>query len=245
VFYATKMGIKTPLSAVPSLAIGTSEVTLLQATDAFSVFPNHGIRVEPRFILRIVDRYGNVLEENSIPKKEEVLSEQTAYIMTTMLQTVIDAGTGYSARLWGFDRPAGGKTGTSDEYMDNWFFGFTPQITCGVWVGFDDKTKIGEGRTGAVTALPIWTEFMKIAHKNLPVEDFEVPSGIVFKTVCSESGELATEKCPKIIRDVFTEKTEPKNYCHIHKGKPLPEDLDIPKFKEIEREPDKAKKTYF
>lgn len=245
VFYATKMGIKTPLSAVPSLAIGTSEVTLLQATDAFSVFPNHGIRVEPRFILKIVDRYGNVLEENSIPKKEEVLSEQTAYIMTTMLQTVIDAGTGYATRLWGFDRPAGGKTGTSDEYMDNWFFGFTSQITCGVWVGFDDKTKIGEERTGAVTALPIWTEFMKEAHKNLPVKDFEIPSEIVFRIVCLESGGLATDKCPKIIKDVFTEKTEPKEYCHIHKGKPLPEDLDIPKFKEIERKPEKSKRIYF
>jgi membrane carboxypeptidase/penicillin-binding protein len=86
---------------------------------------------------------------------------------------------------------------------------------------------------------------MKTAHKNLPVKDFEIPSEIVFRIVCLESGELATEKCPKIIKDVFTEKTEPKNFCHIHKGKSLPEDLDIPKFKEIERKPEKSKRIYF
>lgn len=245
VFYGSKMGIKTPLLPVPSLAIGTSEVTLLQITNAYSVFPNHGIRVEPRFILKVVDRYGNLLEETTTPKKEEILSAQTSYIITTMLQTVIDFGTGRGVRLWGFKRTAGGKTGTSDECMDNWFIGFTPQITSSVWIGFDDKTKIGENSTGAVTALPVWTEFMKFAHLGLDEKDFEIPPGIVFRTVCLESGDLATEECPKVITEVFTEQTVPKEYCRLHPGPHLAQGADTLKFRVMERKPEKKERIHF
>ena len=245
VFYASRMGINTPLLAVPSLAIGTSEVTLLDLTNAYSVFPNRGIRVEPRFILKVVDRYGNVLEENTTPRKEEVLSAQTSYIMTTMLQTVIDHGTGRWARPWGFTPPAGGKTGTSDEYMDNLFIGFTPHITAGVWIGFDDKTTIGKKSTGAVTALPVWTEFMKYAHLGLVEKDFDIPPGIVFRTVCLESGKLATTECPRIITEVFNEETAPREYCREHPGAPLPQGADTLKFQVIERKPEIKERIHF
>lgn len=245
-FYAKSLGLKTRINPVPSLALGTSEVTLLQLTDAYSIFPNHGIRVEPRFITRTTDRFGNVLEEN-IVRKEEVLSGQTAYVMTTMLQSVVDngAGTGFGARKRGFYRPAGGKTGTTDMCTDNWFIGFTPQITAGVWVGFDDKTPIGDNITGAHTALPVWADFMMLAHQDLPEEEFEIAEGMYFRTVCVESGELATDKCHKVITDVFTDKTLPQGYCNLHPGEPLPVSLEEAKFKVIEKKPQKKQRLHF
>jgi penicillin-binding protein 1A len=235
IFYASHLGIKSSLSPYPSLALGTSEVTLWDMVSAFSVFPNQGIRVEPKYILEITDRYGNILEENKT-SKEEVLSAQTAYIMTTMFESVINKGTGAGARARGFYRPAGGKTGTTDNCTDNWFTGFTPQITTGVWIGYDDKTVIGEKATGALNALPVWTDFMIKAHDTLNVEDFEVPPGIIFKTVCLESGLLATDKCPRIITDVFTEETVPEEYCDIHRSKGLPDTSGMKLFEVKEQE---------
>ena len=232
IFYASHMGLTTPLSPYPSLALGTSEVTLWDMVSAFSVFPNGGIKVQPRYILKITDRYGKTLEEHKISRRQEVLSAQTAYIMTTMLQSVIQRGTGYGAISRGFTRPAGGKTGTTDNCSDNWFNGFTPQITTGVWIGNDDKTVIGHNVTGATTALPVWTKFMMKAHENLPVEEFKVPPGIYFRTVCLESGLLATDKCPHIIKDVFTDETMPREYCNIHRSKGLPDFTSLLPFYE-------------
>jgi penicillin-binding protein 1A len=218
IFWARKMGITTPLQPVVTLAIGTSEVRLIELVSAFSVFPDHGIHIEPRYILRVVDRYGNILEDNAVSPGEEVLTPQTAYIMVNMMQSVMDdeGGTGNSARWRGFHRPAGGKTGTSDEFCDNLFLGYTPQITAGVWVGFGDRTSIGKNQTGAKNGLPIWTPFMIAAHDSLPVVDFDVPEGIIFKDVCLETCELATDNCPNVRREVFTEKTVPQVPCHIH-----------------------------
>ena len=189
VFYAQQMGIESPLRAVPSLAIGTSEVRLQELVSAYTVFPNGGIKIPPRHILKIVDRYGNILEQNNTVRKEEVLAEETAYTMVSMMQSVMEpGGTGYGARWRGFTRPAGGKTGTSDNFRDNWFLGYTPQITTGVWVGFDDNTSIGYNMTGSANALPIWTNIMLAAHQDLPVEDFTVPAGIIEAEICSETG---------------------------------------------------------
>jgi penicillin-binding protein 1A len=217
IFYAQQMGIKSDLAPVPSLAIGTSEVTLEEITSAYTVFPNHGIRIPPQGILKIVDRYGNVLEDNETVPKEEVLREETAYIMVNMMQSVMEpGGTGYGARWRGFTRPAGGKTGTSDDFCDNWFIGYTPQITSGVWVGFDDKTSIGHNMTGSANALPIWTKIMLAAHRDLPVEDFQVPAGIITADICTESGELATNRCPDVVTEVFTSETVPRETCHLH-----------------------------
>jgi penicillin-binding protein 1A len=245
IFFASHMGISSSLSPYPSLALGTSEVTLWDMVTAFSVFPNGGIKVKPKYIRKITDRYGKILEENKFSRSEEVLSAQTAYIMTTMLQSVIERGTGYGAKARGFTRPAGGKTGTTDNCSDNWFNGFTPQITAGVWIGYDDKTVIGHNVTGASTALPVWTEFMLKAHEHLPVEDFEVPPGIYFKTVCLESGLLATDKCPHIIMDVFTEETAPTEYCNIHRSKGIPDTTSLVPFFEKGEPPEKEEGIAF
>ena len=245
IFFASHMGLTTPLSPYPSLALGTSEVTLWDMVSAFSVFPNGGIKVQPRYILKIVDRYGKTLEEHKISQRQEVLSAQTAYIMTTMLESVIQRGTGYGARAKGFTRPAGGKTGTTDNCSDNWFNGFTPQITTGVWIGYDDKTIIGHNVTGATTALPVWTNFMMKAHENLPIEEFSIPSGIYFKIVCLESGLLATDKCHHTIMDVFTEETMPQEYCNIHRSKGLPDSTSFVPFYEKGEAPEKEEEIGF
>ncbi len=219
IFYTRRMGITTPLAEVPSLAIGVSEVKLLELVSAFSTFPNKGIHVAYRSIHKIVDRYGRVLEDNTAIEKEEVLSAKTAYIMVDMLRSVVDNGTGRRTRWMGFTRPAGGKTGTSDNFCDNWFIGFTPQITAGAWVGFDDKTSLGKNQDGAKNGVPVWTEFMIKAHDSLPVMDFEEPDGIVHLDVCLESGELATERCVNVHNEVFTEDNRPTTTCHQHPAK--------------------------
>lgn len=226
IFYAQQMGITSPLRPVPSLAIGTSEVYLNEITSAYTVFPNGGIRIKPRFILKIIDRYGNIIEDNDAIQKEEVLNEQTAYIMVNLLQSVMEpGGTGAGARARGFTRPAGGKTGTSDNFTDTWFIGFTPQVTTGVWMGFDDRTSIGYNMTGAVNALPVWVQIMLTAHRDLPIEDFVPPDGIVAADICEETGLLATIHCPKVIHEVFTQSTVPTDSCTVHtKGGPYPSD---------------------
>ncbi|MFZ1684284.1 MAG: PBP1A family penicillin-binding protein [Candidatus Zixiibacteriota bacterium] len=216
VFYARQMGITTPLPAVPSLAIGVGEVRQIELVSAFTTFPNKGIHIPYKMIDKIVDRYGRVLENNLSIRKDEVLSAPTAFIMVDIMKSVVDAGTAQRARWMGFTRPAAGKTGTSDNYCDNWFVGYTPQVTTGVWVGFDDKTSLGEAEDGARNAVPIWTQFMLAACKNLPPDDFEQPEGIVRADVCDESGELATDRCPKVHSDVFKQGTEPTQECHLH-----------------------------
>lgn len=222
IFYARKMGITSPLEPVTSLAIGTEEVRLIEMTSAFAVFPNGGIKLPYRFVTRITDRYGNIIEDNSVIQKEEVLSAQTAYIMVSMMQSVLErGGTGQSVRWRGFTRPAGGKTGTSDGFCDNWFLGYTPRITTGVWVGFDDKTSIGRNQTGARNALPIWTEIMKAAHDTLPIVDFEMPDGIEFVDICLESGKLATDRCVDIRNEIFRTENVPQETCPIHPSKGL------------------------
>lgn len=216
IFYARRMGITTPLAPYPSLAIGSGDVIPLELTDAYTVFPNSGILAKPRYITKITDRQGTILEQNP-PRREEVLSAQTAFIMTSMLQSVVDEGTAGSARWrFGFRWPAGGKTGTTDFAVDTWFIGFTPYVTCGVWIGFDDKTSTGDTRSGSTNALPVWAQFMKEYHEGLPYRDFEPPPGIVYANVCLESGELATEHCTKRRLEVFREDEEPKVPCHLH-----------------------------
>ncbi len=217
IFYAKKMGVTTPLKPVPSLAIGTEVVKLVDMVSAFSVFPNKGIHIPYRMIHRVVDRYGRVLEDNTAVQKEEVLSAQTAYVMVDLMRSVIDTGgTGVRALWMGFTRPAGGKTGTSDNFCDNWFIGYTPQITAGVWFGFDDKTSLGRHQDGGRNGVPVWTEFMIAAHDSLPIMDFDEPEGIVHMDVCLESGEIATDRCVQVRNEVFIEGTQPTTTCHLH-----------------------------
>jgi penicillin-binding protein 1A len=224
IFYAKRFGIASPLSPVPSLAIGTSEVKMTEIVPAFSVYPNRGILVKPRMILKVVDRYGQVLEDNTAVRREEVLSPQTAFVMTNLMRSVVDEGTAIRARGMGFTRPAGGKTGTSDEFCDNWFIGYTPQITAGVWLGFDDKTSLGRNEEGSKNAVPVWADFMIAAHDTLPLMDFEEPEGIVHVDICQESGEIATDRCIIVRNEVFRVENQPTTSCHVHpsRGRYIP-----------------------
>lgn len=215
---AHKMGISTKLLPYPALAIGSSEVTVFDITKAYSCFPNRGIRTDPILIRRITDRNGKVIEENLAPRREEVLPANVAFAVTHTLESVVDSGTAASIRRRGFTRPCAGKTGTSNEYMDNWFVGFTPQFTCGVWVGYDLKTPIGgyHTGTGAATALPIWTAVMQEASKDLPVEDFEVPDDVYIVTVCQDSNKPATDHCMAVREEVFLLEADTRELCPIH-----------------------------
>ncbi len=217
--YAHKMGIKSHLDPVDAIALGASDVTPLEITSAYGVFANGGVRVEPMAILRVEDQNGNVLEEN-YPKRQEVLRKQTAYIMTDLLQTVINRGTGARARyMYHFYPPAAGKTGTTNDYSDAWFIGFTPLVVTGVWVGIDDYTiSLGKGQTGSRAALPIWANYMKCLYDtlNLPPVKFEMPEGVVRVKICADTKKLANDICPNKIDEVFETKFAPTEYCDKH-----------------------------
>ncbi len=215
--YAHKMGIKSPLQAVDAIALGASDVTPMEITSAYGTFANGGVLVEPMAILKVEDKFGNIIEQKQ-PHSREVLRKETAYIVTDMLRTVIDQGTGGSARwLYKFYRPAAGKTGTTDDYSDAWFVGFTPQIVTGVWVGIDDfRLTLGRGQTGSSAALPIWAPYMKAVHDslNLPEADFEMPEGVVRVEICEDSKLLAKDTCPcKVVKEVFFANLAPTQYC--------------------------------
>ena len=184
--YIHALGIHSPLAPNLSLALGSSEVTLLNLAAAYGVFANQGLRVEPRFITQITDSQGNVIDEN-MPKTEQVISPETAYLITSMLQSVIDHGTGRRAKDLG--RPAAGKTGTTNDMNDAWFIGYTPQLLAGVWVGFDEKRTLGKGETGGHIAAPIWERFMERALEGEPILDFPVPAGISFVWIDPHTGQ--------------------------------------------------------
>jgi len=211
---ARRLGVTSDLHAVPSLALGSCEVTLMELTSAFSAYPNQGVRAEPTAILRVEDRDGHVLEE-SLPRLHEALSPQTAYVMTSLLESVVNDGTAARVRGSGFRGAAAGKTGTPNDYTDAWFLGFTPELVCGVWVGFDKKETIGEDQTGSRTALPIWIDFMKAAGRDNDAP-FERPEGVVERVICPETGELATEECPDRRVEVFIRGFEPTTACDTH-----------------------------
>ena len=208
--YARKFGIKSPLTHYLSLALGSSDVTLSELTAAYAVFAGHGTRLGPVSILMITDSTGRVLYQNdALPA--QVIRPETAYLMTNMLRGVIEHGTGWKAREVG--RPAAGKTGTTNDYRDAWFVGYTPGLVAGVWVGYDDQRSIGPKETGARAAIPIWVEFMKKAHERRETEDFSVPDGLLFKQVDTRTGLLSTENCIHTIREAFLPGTEPRKYC--------------------------------
>ncbi|MFQ6616026.1 MAG: penicillin-binding protein 1A, partial [Fidelibacterota bacterium] len=215
---AHRMGLSTPLRAVDAIALGTSEVIPLEITSAYGIFPNRGVLSKPMAITRIVDRFGNVVEEYS-PQREEVLSEETAFIMTDLLRTVVDRGTGGRIRwMYQFNRPAGGKTGTTQGWTDAWFVGFTPRLAAGVWFGADDpQVSLGQGQDGSRAALPAWARFMKAVYDTLdwPYEDFEVPSGVVRMQICKVTKELPTEYCPTET-EYFIKRYAPTRKCRVH-----------------------------
>lgn len=211
---AKKCGIKSKLDPVPSIALGTSLVSLMEMTYAFNTFTNEGIKVEPFYILRVTDSSGRVLEENS-PHEEEVLSPQYVYLLLNMMKGVVQRGT--AKVVSSLKRPVAGKTGTSQDSKDMWFIGMTPDLTAGGWMGYDDFSKIPSSDwTGGTTVAPWWTDIMSEILKEYPVRDFPVPDGIVFAMVDDETGNLAGPKCKERILESFIKGTEPKEFCNIH-----------------------------
>jgi len=170
--YARKFGITSPLPPYLPVALGAADITLFEQTAAFTTFPNDGVRVAPRSIRKVEDHDGRVLEEN-YPEVKDVVSARTARVMVSMLREVVLHGTAAAAAK--MNHPLGGKTGTTNDFTDAWFIGFSPSMTCGVWLGFDEKKTLGNKETGAVAALPIWMDFMKVALQGKDNEDFIAP----------------------------------------------------------------------
>ncbi len=212
---AKSMGIDRNLPPYLSLALGTGEVTPLELTAAYGIYANQGIYTKPYLIERVEDRYGQLVELN-VPSSAEVIDEKTAALMVSLLRSVMDGGTGATARTsHGYRAPAGGKTGTTDDYSDAWFVGFTPYLATGVWVGFDEKKPIGKRMTGTAAALPAWSEFMKAAEEEYGDDDFIVPETLVEVTTCRETGLVALPDCPKV-KDMFLRGQQPSRTCPIH-----------------------------
>ncbi len=235
-----RFGIESPIKRNLSVALGTSEVSVLELTYAFSAFANRGERVKPIFIKKIVTKDGRVLEENGMPvvtgkedeeekvprkpvpvRREWVLSQQNAFLMTYLLQSVVEYGTGRGARAVG--RPVAGKTGTSSNFTDAWFIGYTPSLLASVWVGFDDKSSLGEDETGARAALPVWVSFMKQALRNTPIEEFKIPEGVTLDEVNAEAEQSAPAD-QKILSKAFADGAAPIEHFERRQGiYPYPE----------------------
>jgi penicillin-binding protein 1A len=170
------------------------------------VFANYGYLIRPQFIVEIIDRRGNVINQNTFERRR-VIDKATAYIMTNLLESVVKDGTGRRVKSLG--RPVAGKTGTTDNFHDAWFIGYTPQYVTGVWVGFDNEKSLGEKETGSRAASPIWLDFMKKVLKDKPIENFRIPDGIVFTKIDAETGLLPSYGSKKTIFECFKEGAEP------------------------------------
>ena len=189
------------------MALGSAEATLLEVTSAYSAFPNRGTRMVPYQIERIVDRTGDVLETGR-PIPQDALRPDTAYIMVSLMRGVVQRGTGARALRLGW--PLGGKTGTMDEYTDAWFVGFGPDITVGVWVGYDEKKTLGDAEEGARVALPIWIDFIRahIDGREAP-EGFLPPGNIVFRSIDPMTGDVTEPWSSGALQEAFIAGTEP------------------------------------
>jgi len=207
--YARNLGITADLTRTLSLALGASGVSLFELTRAYSVFANQGFLVEPVFVLKIINRDGNVLEE-AVSERHKVIEKDTAFIMTNLLEGVVQHGTGQRIKALG--RPAAGKTGTTNDMYDAWYIGYTPEYITGVWVGFDTEAPLGKTETGAVAASPIWLEFMKQVLASESVKAFQAPEGVIFAKIDAETGLLPVAESRKTIFECFKEGTVPIDF---------------------------------
>ncbi len=201
------------IKPVLSLPLGANEVTPVNLAAAYAVFANQGIYCKPVFILKVVDSQGNVLEQNETISKR-VIGANNAYIITDMLKGVLEpGGTGEGLKSI-VGRPAAGKTGTTDEYKDAWFVGYTPRLCCAVWVGYDKEKNVN--LPGSVVAGPIWANFLRNASVKLPVEEFKRPGDINIINICLDTGMIACESCPRTMDMAFIKGTEPEEVCWEH-----------------------------
>lgn len=208
--FAHAAGIESNLTPVLSLGLGTSVVNLLELVNAYGTLANGGLRAQPYYIERVMDRRGKILEEHS-PKIESRLNPQTVYLIVNLMKGVIERGTGTYARRLG--RPLAGKTGTTQDQRDLLFVAFSPDVVCGVWIGYDDFRPLKKGLSASVVAVPLWTDFMREALKNFPVRDFAIPPKIEFAKIDYDTGYLALPTCPKVILEAFREGTAPTEFC--------------------------------
>lgn len=222
---ARRMGIESPLPPYPSVILGSAEVTPFEVSRAFSVLANEGLRAVPLSIRKVLDRQGSPIERRPV-EVEQVISPETAFLVTHLMEGVLDRGTARRARTMGFDRPAAGKTGTTDDYRDAWFVGFTPDLLAVVWVGFDHRTDLR--LAGGEAALPLWVEFMKKATADQAPMPFTPPPGIAMANIDPASGQLATSACPEQMEEAFYEGQQPIGYCPLHSAGHFGEELPQP-----------------
>jgi penicillin-binding protein 1A len=236
--YAKKLGITSPLTANLTLALGSSSLTPLELTSAYAVFASGGFRTTPYFISRVEDADGRILEqveparipvfspvtsavseEDTTTKPSEdaigmtavpVISPETSYIITNLMENVVTSGTGQRAKALG--RPVAGKTGTTNDMKDAWFIGYVPQLVTGVWVGYDQEKSLGAGGSGGQAAAPIWTGFMQRALAKFPSESFNPPKDIAFVSINPRTGRLAKQGAPGSVTECFLSGTEPRGY---------------------------------
>ena len=208
-----RVGVGAPPKAVPAITLGVFELTPLEVAQAYTLFVNGG-RVRPlRTIQRITTAEGELRPKASAPRA--AAREDTAYLVTDMMRSVLNEGTAAGARGAGFQLDAAGKTGTTNDLRDAWFVGFTPELLAVVWVGFDDNQPLS--LTGTQAALPIWTEFMKVALAGRPSIPFEAPEGVTFAEIDRDTGKLALPTCPRTYSESFLAGTEPRDYCELHR----------------------------
>ncbi|MBI4463748.1 MAG: penicillin-binding protein 1A, partial [Acidobacteria bacterium] len=222
---ARRAGMNLKIQPTPAVALGAYDVMPLEVAGAYTIFADGGVRMDPYWVAQVRDRMGTVLEQ-AHPQATRVLDPRVAFLMTNLMEDVIAHGTGVGVRARGFTAPAAGKTGTSH---DGWFAGYTSNLLCIVWVGYDTDRELP--LTGAASALPIWTEFMKRAVALPPYSNVRPsvpPPGVVKVEIDPETNELATPHCPKTVAEYFIEGTQPVNYCHRHFLQPVPRAPQLP-----------------
>ncbi len=228
--FAKRAGIMSPLEKNLAMALGANSVSLFEMVNSFTTFASMGKRYEPQVILKVVDSNGNTLEENE-PKSEQTISPAVCYVLTSMLKSVVEDGTATAARSLG--RPIAGKTGTTNDYVDAWFIGYSPNLVTGVWVGFDQMKPLGQLETGARAALPIWLNYSMFAESYYPPVDFMVPEGVSVVKVDASTGLLASSSSKSTRLEYFIEGTEPKEafdpLIHLKKEEYLYLDREEPK----------------
>jgi penicillin-binding protein 1A len=215
--YVSRFGFSRKIGRNLSVGLGTSEVSLLELTSAYSVFANAGRKVDPMFITRIEDSAGNLLDEYK-GNRAVIMPEQTAYLLTSMLEGVVQNGTGRNVKS--LNRPTAGKTGTTNDQHDAWFMGYTPDVLAGVWVGYDDQRTLSASGTGGKVAAPIWLDFMKQATAGTSVSDFVMPEGILCVHVDPQTGLRARHDNVDAYLECFRRGTEPRTFTPIWKYDP-------------------------
>ena len=212
---AVRMGMTPDLGVYPSIVLGGQPVQVLDMAKVFSVYANGGSRITPHAIDDLLDPSGRELSGAPV-SPYRIVPATDAYLVTHILEGVMERGTGAVARRKGFKHPAAGKTGTSNDYKDAWFVGFTPNLLAAVWVGFDNNSSMG--LPGSEAALPIWTDFMRQALADTPHDSFPVPAGIKLVDIDKKDGEMARPECPKQVREAYLSAEAPRSVCEVHGG---------------------------